>query len=909
MEVATGAISTLLPKLTDLIKEEYKLQKKVRGEIMFLKAELESMQAALIKVSEAPVDEPPDIQVKLWARDVRDLSYDIEDYVDTFMVRVDARAPKQMRGFMGFIDRSIHLMKKASTRRKIGIDVKDIKGRITEVSQRRDRYKVDNVVAKPIGTTIDNLRQKAIYKEATKLVGTEEKSADFVKRLMDDGDEVSKNKLKIVSIVGFGGLGKTTLAKIVYDKLKVQFNCGAFVPISVNPNMGKIFKSMLHQIDKSKYSNVHEQTWGEGQLINELRELLQHKRYLIVVDDIWEKSVWETIKCALVENEYGSRIITTTRILDVAMQVSSVYQIEPLSLLDSTKLFYQRIFGNEDKSPPHLAKVSEKILKKCGGVPLAIITIASLLAGKKDKENIQNYWSVYHLMGSGLEDSHDVRDMRRILSVSYYDLPPHLKTCLLYLSFYPEDYDISREDLIWKWVGECFVHNKKEKSLHGVGEDYFDELINRSMIQPTYFDIHNKASHCRVHDMVLDLINSFSNEQHFITTLGGHQSLSLPNKIRRLSVQSIKEEDVKQLSTMNLSHVRSLIVSKQAFNLLPALSSFPVLRVLDLSHCGQVDDQHCKDICNLFHLRYLNLYATNIKEIPKEIENLQFLQVLNIDWTKIQELPSTFVQLGQLVCLHLPRSLRRLPDGFGTQPIQEFLRIEWKSLANRDVLVGLSKLRRLTVSFYKCDDSSVKAFSQCLSNLVSLEILEVDGGFLVNLDSGCDNLLPPGPQRLWCINMSGCLVRASGVPRWMPSLSSLSRVSIRIYMLTEKDLRVLSNIPSLSWLRLEVWGKVKCTADFVIDSSYPFRCLTWLEIDCADMLQFAPGAMQKLKTLSVLNPDACWQDCGVENLPSLEHILFSVHCEREQLNDVMAEFREILDTYPNQPTFVLRQWW
>jgi hypothetical protein len=379
------------------------------------------------------------------------------------------------------------------------------------------------------------------------------------------------------------------------------------------------FVSLKHKDSKTSIlSNFQDYVYFDSFLIICVSSC-SPKGYLIVIDDIWEKNVWERIKYVLVENDAGSVIITTTRILDVAQQVGGVYQIEPLSFPDAKMLFYQRIFGSEDKAPPHLAKVSEKILKKCGGVPLAIITISGILASKRDKENIKNYWSTYNLMGSGLDDNPDVSDMRRILSISYYDLSPHLRTCLLYLSLYPEDYEIDRDDLIWKWVGECFIQNEMDNSLLELGEDYFDELVNKSLVQPTSFDIHGRATHCRVHDMVLDLINSMSNEENFLTIIGGPQTLSLPNKIHRLSLQCSREQDVKQLSTMSLSHVRSLIVSKLVFVLLPALPSFPVLRVLDLSDCYQVDDQHFKYICNLFLLRYLNLCATGVKVIPKRL--------------------------------------------------------------------------------------------------------------------------------------------------------------------------------------------------------------------------------------------------------------------------------------------------
>uniref|UniRef100_A0ACD5WR67 Uncharacterized protein n=1 Tax=Avena sativa TaxID=4498 RepID=A0ACD5WR67_AVESA len=653
MQVVTGAMGSLLPKLGNLLKKEYELQKRVRAEIMFLKAELERMEAALVDISELPIDhQPPDTQVMLWARDVRDLSYEVEDSIDKFMVRIG-----EPQSFMGFIDRCLSLLTKAKIRHKIGTEVKGIKRRIHQVSEGRDRYKVDSTVAKPIGPTIDSLRLSALYTKATDLVGTDDKTQHLIRELMGaDGD--SEKQRKIVSVVGIGGLGKTTLANLVYKKLREKFHCGAFVSVSQNPNMEKIFKDLLYQLGKDLY-HIND----EDQLIREIRQHLEKKRYIIIMDDIWKTSVWKRIKHALIDNEYGSRIITTTRIHKVAEQAGGVYNLSPLSSIESRQLFNQRLFGVEDKCPPnHLHDISEKILKKCGGVPLAIITIASMLASKTEKEYTHRYWSlVYRSMGSGLQNSSDdLRDMRRILSVSYYDLPAHLKTCLLYLSLYPEDHEINIKEVVWRWIGEGFIHDQQGRSLYEVGEDYFHELISKSLIQPLDIDVDNKAKSCRIHDMVLDLITFLSNEENFLTPIiGGQLPVSTRSTIRRLSFHT-SEEDVKQPSTMSLSHVRSVIVFSKAFS--PSLeimgTTFPVLRVLDVSDCKQIKNQHCKEICRLLHLRYLRLRGTSITEIPKEIGKLRFLQVLDITETEIvEQLPSTFDQLTELVLLDMLNSI------------------------------------------------------------------------------------------------------------------------------------------------------------------------------------------------------------------------------------------------------------
>jgi Ni2+-binding GTPase involved in maturation of urease and hydrogenase len=207
---------------------------------------------------------------------VRDLSYDLEDSIDRYMVRVDTHEP---HSFMGYVHRSLNLLTKGKIQHKIGIDIKGIKSRIKEISERRDRYKIDNIGSKPIGPTVDSLRLSALYDNAVDLIGIEEKSEVLV-QMLKDGDELSEKQLKMVSIAGFGGLGKTTLANVVYQKLKPQFDCCAFVSVSLTPNMKKIFENLLNQLDK-KNMNIVKDNWDQEQLIRELREFLKNKRYCL----------------------------------------------------------------------------------------------------------------------------------------------------------------------------------------------------------------------------------------------------------------------------------------------------------------------------------------------------------------------------------------------------------------------------------------------------------------------------------------------------------------------------------------------------------------------------------------------------------------------------------------------------
>ncbi|CAD6226200.1 unnamed protein product [Miscanthus lutarioriparius] len=235
MDLATGATNTLLPKLVELVIGEYKLQKGVKEEIKELEQELTSMTAALCKVAEQPPDQLEE-QVKDWASDVRELSYDIEDKVDTFMLCGKEQGHTNPFSLNeGLIGKANDLYKKAKTNHQIHDVVKDIIEKVKKVAERCDRYKVDNIAASPAMVPVDPLLE---------------------------------------------GLGKTTLANSLLQEFKENFDCHIFVLISLNPDIMMIFKNILLQLNDKKCVNKDE-PWEMKQLIDRIIELLKDRRYNI----------------------------------------------------------------------------------------------------------------------------------------------------------------------------------------------------------------------------------------------------------------------------------------------------------------------------------------------------------------------------------------------------------------------------------------------------------------------------------------------------------------------------------------------------------------------------------------------------------------------------------------------------
>ncbi|CAL4986442.1 unnamed protein product [Urochloa decumbens] len=910
MEVVTGALPSVITKLGELLVGEYKLQKGVKREIRFLQAELESMKGALEKVSNTPADQL-DIQDKIWARDLRELSYDIEDNIDTFMVRVKGNEQTKLQGMKKFIDRSVGLFRKARIRHGIVAEIKDIKIRVEEVAKRHDRYKINSDVAKPI--KIDP-RLFTQYTEVRELVGVDEARDELIKTLEEQNEASMHQHGKIVSIVGFGGLGKTTLANVVYEKIKAQFDCCAFVSVSQTPDMKKLFKGLLNDLGK----NTNKELLDEERFIRVLREFLQEKRYFVVIDDLWDIPVWKMIRCALPDNAVGYTIITTTRKSDVAELAGIVYKLRPLSLNNSRKLLYRRIFGSknkekseeeeeEEKCPDEqLAEVSDKILNKCAGVPLAIITMASLLSCKA--RNKMEWYEVYNSIGTGLKNNLDVENMRKILSFSYYELPCHLRTCLLYLSMFPEDYVIYKDYLISMWVAEGFIqHENSGRSLFELGESYFNELINRSMIQPLY-DFDDSIHGCRIHDMVLDLIRKLSSEENFVVVLNDIDDTSPSNKIRRLSLQNGKESHVMAQATRCLQHARSVIIFPSVVAQVPAPGSYRVLRVLELSGCDLSQTNSLKGLGNLYHLRYLGLGWTDTSQVPEEIGNLQFLQTLDVSGNNTSSLPLSVVKLRNLMCLRIDISTR-VSTGIGKLTCLEqlsWLHIDGCTANIIEELGQLTELRKLCIQLDEWNDKML----ECLGKLEKIEDLKITGNPSRQRSiGGLDSWVAPLHLRDLRTRRS-CWF--STLPAWVnPSLLlDLIRLDISVRKLHQVDLEILGRLPALRSLRLEVDNKnLGVLRAFVVGAgSFPCLVFCYLRRFLWPMV-FQHGAMPRLRDIRFVsyyvmraNEVACsggGLNLGLGNLPSLQSVrayLFSEGASKEEA----VESRHSLDVTRRQ---------
>jgi len=285
---------------------------------------------------------------------------------------------------------------------------------------------------------------------------------------------------------------------------------------------------------------------------------------------------------------------------------------------------------------------ARRILRRCRGLPLAISTIGGLLANRP-KTSIE-WRNLHEHLGAELES--DLRNITKVIVSSYDGLPYHLKSIFLYLSIFPENHEIRRTRLLRRWMAEGHIAKNRDMPVEDVGERFYSELINRSMIQPSRANPGVRADRCRVHSILLQIILSKSIEENQLLLIE-KQSNDVPqSKIRHLVVSRWKRKDEK-LQNINPSYIRSLTI----FGECPASLISPkmwLLRVLDLEDTSNLKNDDLKHIGKLHHLKYLCLRGTDISKLPSSLQNLRYLETLDIQDTHVRELPSGVAKLEKL---------------------------------------------------------------------------------------------------------------------------------------------------------------------------------------------------------------------------------------------------------------------
>lgn len=592
-------------------------------------------------------------------------------------------------------------------------------------------------------------------------------------------------------------------------------------------------------------------------------------RFLIVLDDLWSID-WDTIKYCFPENSLDSRIITTTRNLALAMECSRssncIYNIGLLNEVDSRKLILDRAFGIGHGCPQHLEDVLAQITRRCSGLPLVLVTVPFMLEDKFSKDE----WD--RLIGSRWLSHPDATVMRQILNLSYSDLPQHLKTCLLDLSIFPEDFKVDEDRLVRRWIAEGYIEELDDISMENIARIYIRELISRSMVQLLPL-VHGAPRYCRLHPVIHDFFVCKSLEDNFFTVVGDHNRPISTNctVYRQLSVQSSKhDQDLTSYDGMDLSHVRSVTVFGQA-SAAPRLANLRVVRVLDLEGC--VGPVCLDDLDKLPLLRYLSLKGTDVSELPATIWELRFLELLDVRSTKVKQLPPSIVGLrhslktllfGHEGMINSVETATRIAEdihhchrlqNLGTLDLREHRASFVKDLGNLKDL----RMLEITWSFHQCTEGAYcEALLSSMEKWIKLRSLTIHCGLGCSMEFLGSLSHPPMLEEFKVT--AGVFV---SVPNWIKTLRYLYFLQITICKIGTDDLKILRDLPQLQCL---VLGLDFVPRNAIMIESDGFSELLSFSVDCpVPWLTFQAGAMPKLTHLQL---EFCSGSTNPESVPS-----------------------------------------
>ncbi|OIW10701.1 hypothetical protein TanjilG_16073 [Lupinus angustifolius] len=870
-----STVSFLLDKLTSLLQEEVNLQKGVSQEVQFIKDELERHKA-ILRVADVLKDKDPEL--KAWLKRVRDIAHDMEDAIDEFNLRIVDHHGRSN------ISRFLHKLANMKARHRIASDIQGIKARLEFISKDRPNlYGIGSSSSQRLSPR-HGMQGDALLLEEADLVGIDARKNQMSDLLFKD--EAGR---KVIPIYGMGGLGKTTLAKQVYEdpKVKKRFRFHAWVNVTQSYKMQELLKDLVQQLYNVKGKPAPEAV-GQmkiDKLKEEIKNLLSRSRYLIVLDDVWHVNLWDAVKYALPNNNLGSRVMLTTRKRDVASHSSAesgkVYNLEFLSEQEAWSLFCKKTFQG-DSCPPHLEEVCRSILKMCQGLPLAIVAISGALA-TRDRTDIEEWQMVYRSFGSEIETNDLLEGMKRVLSLSLNELPYYLKFCLLYITIFPEFYAVEHMRLIRLWVAEGFVHGEDGKTAEEVADSYLKELLDRSLLQVVDKTSDGRMQTCRMHDLLREIVNLKSKDQNF-ATVAKEQDIIWPDRVRRLSVINTMHNIPQNKTKFNLRSLLMFALSDPLdrffMRALCPTSGYRLLRVLDLQDAPL--EVFPSEIVNLYLLKYLSLKNTKVKNIPRSIKKLQYLQTLDLKHSYVTELPVEIVELHRLCHLLVYRfeikSYAHFHSRYGfriaasigkMQSLQNLCSIEADQRSNA-LMVDLGKLnqlRRLGIRKMRQEDGSALCSSiEKMINLRSLSITAIGEDVIIDIQ----NIFKP-PLYLQRLYLSG---RLEKFPTWVSSLKNLARVYLKWSRLNEDPLVYLQELPNLRHLEfLQVY--VGTTLQFKAKGFPSLKVLGLDDLDELTTMVIEEGAMCGLKKLIIQRCKSFKEvPLGIEHLTKLKKIEF-----------------------------------
>ncbi|WMV10698.1 hypothetical protein MTR67_004083 [Solanum verrucosum] len=656
--VLSALMEVLFHKTASQIFQKNGLLGSTKKEMLNLQSTLSTIQAVLQDAEDRQMKEKA---LKNWLVKLKDIVYEADDLLDEYMTELlRHKVVLDDRETRYCVFHAVNSLYLSGTLIFLGysmkLKLKQVVEKLDLVANERAKFHFRDVYEKRFSC---ERPQSDSYVIESKILGRNKDKKNIIKLLI--GSDVS-----VVSIIGIGGIGKTTVAKLVYNDAVVEnsFDTRIWVCVSEGFNVKRLLKAIIESGTGSSCNLVEMDV-----IQRRVQELILGKKFLLVLDDVWDDDheKYERLKNLVHNGLDGSKLLVTTRNEKVAllMGTTNPYRLEGLSDGDCWSLFQELAYKNRQKELLALEEVGKEIAKKCRGVPLAAKALGSLMCLKNQKSE----WSfirdcaMWDLMGH-----EDGAGILSALKLSYEYLPTHLKQCFAYCSIFPKGYRINKNTLIRLWMAEGFVPSSESIPPEEVGNGYFNELLWRSFFQNVRRDFDGNIVECDMHDLVHDLAKSVGGVDCLTTEFG--KEVIIPVATRHLSMFGNEVVPKNPGMLKSAQNLRSFLLLDGQRNITKLSKSFFLsfrsIRALDCS--GTSIKKLSNSIGTLLHLRYLNLSHTLLRTLPKSICCLLNLEALILKHCNhLIELPAEIRKLVNLRHLDIYgcTSLTMLPGGIG----------------------------------------------------------------------------------------------------------------------------------------------------------------------------------------------------------------------------------------------------
>ncbi|RDX85404.1 putative disease resistance protein RGA4, partial [Mucuna pruriens] len=875
--MAEAVLEIVLQNLNSLIQKELGLLLGLDQDLKRLASLFATIKATLQDAEEKQFSNPA---IKDWLGKLKDAAHILDDILDECAYEALGLEYQGIRRLSNKVQSSglssFH-PKHVVFRYKIAKRMKRISERLKEIAEERTKFHLTEMVPERRSGVIE-WRQTTSFLTEPQVYGREEDKDKIIDFLVASHSE----NLSVYPIVGLGGLGKTTLAQLIFnhERIVVHFELRIWVCVSEDSNLKRMTKAIIEAASGHTCEDLDLEP-----LQRKLQDLLQKKRYLLVLDDVWDDNEenWKRLKYILAYGTKGASILVTTRLLKVAAIMGTIppHDLSILSDNDCWELFKQQVFGSNKVEQVELVAVGKEIVKKCGGVPLAAKALGGLLRFKRREEKEwlyvkeSNLWSL----------PHSVNSVMSALRLSYLNLPIKLRQCFAYCAIFAKDEIIRKQYLIELWMANGFISANEILDVEDVGDGVWHELYWRSFFQDIETDEFGEVTSFKMHDLVHDLALSVAEEVHCITN---------DNDVSTLSDHRWTWKTSEEANSIQLHKVKSLRTCISPYRqLFPHVLKCYSLRVL---HC-KPREELSSSIGHLKHLRYLNLSGGGFETLPESLGKLWNLQILNLDNCRLlQKLPNSLIRLKAMQKLSLfgCSSLSSLPPQIGKLTSlwslttyfvgkeRGFLLTELGSLKLKGDLsiLHLGKVKSVM------DAKEANMSSKKLKRL----FLSWDGNEESELQENVEQILEvlqPHTQHLRTLKVVG--YEGAHFPQWMssPSLKYLTNLQLEECK-SCLQLPPLWELPSLKYLRISNMIHVKYLYEESYHGGVVFMDLEFL------VLNKLPNLIRLLREdgenmfprLSTLHITKCPKLLGFPTLPSINDLLIEGKCNQDILSSI-----------------------